>query len=128
MNENRILKAGLKPESELLEISWRDGHDSSYPLRYLRSHCPCAACRNDREEARKNPFRVLPAGQRPASAGMANIEGVGQYGLRFVWNDGHNTGIYTLEYLRGLCPCPVCTEARVPDETPYVHGIYIPGG
>ena len=128
MNTHRIQKAELQAEQEQLAVTWRDGHQSSYPLRYLRSRCPCAACRAEREEARQNPFRMLPTGQRPGNAGIANIEGVGQYGLRFVWNDGHATGIYTIEYLRSLCPCDVCAAVPAPEEQPYVHGIYIPRG
>ncbi len=34
---------------------------------------------------------------------------VGRYAYKIVWNDGHETGIYTLEYLRSLCQCPECT-------------------
>jgi len=36
------------------------------------------------------------------------IEPVGNYGLSFLWSDGHGSGIYRFEYLRQLCPCPVC--------------------
>ncbi|MGV3722690.1 MAG: gamma-butyrobetaine hydroxylase-like domain-containing protein [Actinomycetota bacterium] len=127
MNKNQIQRAQLNSEAQTLDVTWGDRHSSAYPLKYLRSRCPCASCRSDREEARKNPFRVLPAGQRPAGAGIANIQGVGNYGLQFTWNDGHSTGIYTLEYLREICPCPECSAVRVEDQTPYVHGIFIPG-
>ena len=34
---------------------------------------------------------------------------VGHYALQIFWSDGHSTGIYTFEYLRGLCPCPYCS-------------------
>lgn len=125
MNPNQIRAADITDEA--LEITWGDDHPSVYPLKYLRSHCPCATCRSEREEARKNPFRVLPAGQRPPSAGIADVQGVGNYALQFAWNDGHSTGIYTLEYLRGLCPCPECSAGRSEDQAPYVHGIFIPG-
>jgi DUF971 family protein len=29
-----------------------------------------------------------------------------------VWNDGHDTGLYTLEYLRELCECPLCRQVK----------------
>lgn len=125
MNPNQIRFADITDEA--LEITWGDDHSSSYPLRYLRSHCPCATCRSEREEARKNPFRVLPAGHRPPSAGIVDVQGVGNYALQFAWNDGHSTGIYPLDYLRGLCPCPECSANRQEEQAPYVHGIYIPG-
>jgi DUF971 family protein len=33
---------------------------------------------------------------------------VGHYAYKFTWNDGHDTGLYTLETLRGLCQCSQC--------------------
>jgi DUF971 family protein len=33
---------------------------------------------------------------------MKDVEPVGSYALRIYWNDGHNTGIYTWEFLREL--------------------------
>jgi len=35
---------------------------------------------------------------------VERLELVGNYALQFFWNDGHNTGIYTWEYLHRLCP------------------------
>ena len=32
------------------------------------------------------------------------VELVGNYALQFFWSDGHNTGIYTWDYLYRLCP------------------------
>lgn len=128
MNETRIRAANLNDANATLDVTWGDGHASVYPLKYLRENCPCANCRTEREEARKNPFRMIPAGQRPAAVGVTHIEGVGNYGLKFVWNDGHSTGIYTLEHLRAFCPCEACKAQRPADDKPYVHGIYIPGG
>jgi DUF971 family protein len=39
---------------------------------------------------------------------MLNIEEVGSYAIRIEWNDGHNTGIYSFDHLRGICPCEEC--------------------
>ena len=36
------------------------------------------------------------------------IEPVGGYGIRFIWDDGHDAGIYTWERLRVTCPCDSC--------------------
>jgi DUF971 family protein len=33
---------------------------------------------------------------------------VGNYALTFTWSDGHATGIYPYDRLRGLCPCLEC--------------------
>ena len=36
------------------------------------------------------------------------VEPSGSIGLRLTWDDGHNTGIYTWERLRAMCPCDAC--------------------
>lgn len=35
---------------------------------------------------------------------VERVEIVGNYALQFVWDDGHNSGIYTWDYLYRLCP------------------------
>jgi DUF971 family protein len=121
--EHKIRAADLDETAKALTVTWGDGHASVFPLVYLRSQCPCASCRTEREEAKKNPFRVI---RQVPSAEVAGIEPVGRYGLRFTWRDGHQAGIYTFEHLRELCPCEACRTARSETGTPYVHGIYIP--
>ena len=41
---------------------------------------------------------------------MNELNPVGNYALQPVWNDGHDSGIYTWEYLRHLCPEPAPTD------------------
>jgi DUF971 family protein len=43
---------------------------------------------------------------------IARLVPVGAYAVQIVWSDGHDTGIYAFESLRGSCPCPDC-RARV---------------
>jgi DUF971 family protein len=43
---------------------------------------------------------------------LDQIEAVGLFGLRPYWKDGHNTGIYGLSLLRGLCTCDECGGQR----------------
>jgi len=43
-------------------------------------------------------IRFVPSG----SPKIADIQEVGNYALRFVWEDGHNSGIYSFVYLRTL--------------------------
>ena len=87
-----------------LVIEWRDGHRSEYALRYLRDRCPCATCTETRGGADPSPFPMFQPALR-----LANVEPVGRYALRLQWSDGHNTGIYSWEYLRHICPCPQCS-------------------
>jgi DUF971 family protein len=119
----QIRSADLNEAQQTLEMTWGDSHSSSYPLKYLRAECPCASCRSERQDALDNPFHILKGGL--PSAELRNVEPVGRYGLRLVWADGHDTGIYTFEYLRQICPCETCRAQR-PAEGRYVHGIHIP--
>ncbi len=85
-----------------LTIHWQDGHTSHYDLRYLRDHCPCAACATRKPaSAGPSPFPVFTPALR-----IERAEPVGAYALSLHFSDGHRTGIYSFEYLRRVCPCP----------------------
>jgi len=38
------------------------------------------------------------------------INAVGDYAIQFEWSDGHAAGLYSYDYLRGICPCPTCAS------------------
>ena len=44
----------------------------------------------------------------PPSMTIGNAALVGNYAIRLVWTDGHDTGIYAFTMLRAVCPCPQC--------------------
>jgi DUF971 family protein len=48
-----------------------------------------------------------------AAARPAEVKPVGKYAISFAWNDGHQHGIYSWEYLRDNCPCEECKARRV---------------
>jgi len=102
----------LIQDAESLTLVWKDGHRSVYPLQMLRKACPCATCRTHRREAqRSDPLRVLPP-DAALNPELKEIEYVGWYAFRFRWADGHDTGIYSFELLRELCPCEECADKR----------------
>jgi DUF971 family protein len=96
-----------------MEIDWRDGHHSAWTFAWLRHACPCALCHEDREKTGRaagvappkagGPFALYEAPPRPLE-----VTPVGKYALRFKWNDGHESGIYSWEYLRRVCACNAC--------------------
>jgi DUF971 family protein len=98
----------------LLRITWLDGHVSEYSLRWLRSHCPCATCREERRAAALNtdPLR-LHSGPVPSTT-ITGAELVGNYALRLTWSDGHDAGILPFVALRASCPCAQCNPAGPP--------------
>ena len=87
----------------MVRVTWDDGHGGDYPQEYLRGYCPCALCQGHGGEVR---FIDAP------DAKLAEISAVGNYAIQFRWEDGHNTGIYTFDYLRSLCPCPECKDSK----------------
>lgn len=82
-----------------LVVAWEDGHESVFPLDYLRSWCPCASCQGHAPVARYLDLQ----GQE-----LLAVDPVGNYAVAPTWADGHNTGLYSFRLLRGLCPCPAC--------------------
>jgi DUF971 family protein len=98
-----------KEGDDRLVIEWSDGHRGVYSWQHLRKHCPCASCREGGQKP-PDPFHVLSAKELAAPNVLRPtvFAPVGAYGYKITWNDGHDTGIYTLEYLRGLCQCDSC--------------------
>lgn len=83
-----------------LAIRWNDGTESYLDLQFLRRACPCAACGGE-PDVLGNVIRpeVSYSGN---SFDLAGFQVVGGYALQPVWADGHNTGIYSFQYLRRL--------------------------
>ena len=84
---------------DTVEIDWADGHTSRYPNELLRGYCPCAGC-----QGHTGSIGFIPGG----NSVIDTIEEIGNYGIGFGWGDGHNSGIYSYVYLRGLCGCATC--------------------
>ena len=47
---------------------------------------------------------------RPGEYELNSIQTVGNYALQLIWGDGHQTGIYTFDYLREICECKECVS------------------
>lgn len=105
---NIIVPYAINRRDDGLLIEWdNQGHAGFYPARGMRLACPCAGCV---EEMSNRPIldpATVPPDVRPVSLAL-----VGAYGLRVIWSDGHNTGIYTFDRLHAVCPCDRCEETR----------------
>lgn len=105
-------------------VVWAGGHESRYPLTWLRTFCPCATCREERRKqvsAESALHAALDRGGElslnsspPPSDQIAGAELVGGYALRLSWQDGHDTGIYAFSSLRTSCPCLACNPEGPP--------------
>ncbi|MDP9147353.1 MAG: DUF971 domain-containing protein [Acidobacteriota bacterium] len=99
-----------------VDITWADHHTSHYDFPYLREECPCAMCNEKREQEHhsgntaKSPALMsspaLPMFKPKVRAQSASQ--VGNYAVQINFNDGHNTGIFSYDHLRTICPCVQC--------------------
>jgi DUF971 family protein len=83
-----------------LDITWSNGHKSPFTLEYVRGWCPCAVCQGHFQEEWKY--------QEVANPQLMDVQPVGNYGMKLVWGDGHDTGIYQFDVLWAICTCEVC--------------------
>jgi DUF971 family protein len=102
-----------------VEIEWQDGHISRYSFAFLRDACPCAMCDEERTKSGRKPGeQTLPKpGELPMykpAVRASSAEGVGKYAIKFRWNDGHELGIYSWQWLRQICPCADCRDVNAP--------------
>jgi len=79
----------------LLTVSFDDGASFSLPAELLRVMTPSAEV-----QGHSPSERVTVPGKK--SVRILRIEPVGNYAARIVFNDGHDTGLYTWAYLREL--------------------------
>ena len=85
-----------------LALQWNDGTETYLQLELLRRACPCAVCGGEPD--------VMGNISRPnvtyttESFELAGFSIVGGYAVQPRWGDGHNTGLYSFQYLRRLSP------------------------
>ena len=85
----------LRTRSRVLEVTFDDGARFLLPFEYLRVHSPSAEVKGH------GPGQeVLVLGKQHVAINA--VEPVGQYAVKLVFDDGHDSGLYTWKYLREL--------------------------
>jgi DUF971 family protein len=79
-----------------MRLEFDDGVTAVFDLVDLRTACPCAGCRGDRDRGRA-PW---PQPGQPANISVREAELVGAWGISITWSDGHEAGIYPWDRLR----------------------------
>ena len=92
-----------------LDLTWSDGHETSYDFTTLRWMCPCAYCRG---EAGLPGWLDSSPTLAPEQTRLEDLTLVGSYAIAPTWGDGHHTGYYTFAALRAHCPCPECVSVH----------------
>jgi DUF971 family protein len=85
----------LDKDKRILTVSFDDGKSFTIPAELLR-----VLSRSAEVQGHSPEQRVTVAGKR--NVGIARLEPVGNYAVRIVFTDGHDTGLYVWEYLREL--------------------------
>ncbi len=102
-----IALSHLRGDAEALTLEWADGAVHRVTWRELRDRCPCATCAQAPPPAKANtpgrwdllPVLTLAETQPLRASGMRPL---GNYAYAIGFSDGHNTGIYSLDFLRSL--------------------------
>ena len=94
-NRDAPVEIKLRRAARLLEVTFEDGSRFELPFEYLRVHSPSAEVKGH------GPGQeTLVLGKE--TVGVRAIEPVGQYAVKLVFDDGHDTGLYTWKYLYEL--------------------------
>ena len=85
-----------RQQEGVLELQWSHG-TYRLPFRFLRGRCPCACCVNE-----VTGVRMVDVEDVPLAVAPTNIQFSGNYAIKISWNDRHDTGLFTWEYLELL--------------------------
>ena|SRR5680860_114398 len=85
----------LDKDKRVLTVAFEDGRSFALPAEFLRVLSPSAEVQGHSEAQ-----RVTVAGKK--NVGILRLEPVGNYAVRVVFDDGHDTGLFVWAYLREL--------------------------
>ena len=97
----RVRPTDIQQIGNELAVKWDDGTESFISLEALRRACPCAGCKGEMDvmgNLYRGPEKTLTA----RSFELVRLGHVGGYAIQPQWADGHSTGLYSYEYLKGL--------------------------
>lgn len=83
----------FKRDAKLLHVAFEDGASVDIPFEKLRVESPSA-------EVQGHGAKRVVTGK--ANVGVVDAKPVGRYAVRIVFDDGHESGIYSWDYLREL--------------------------
>ena len=85
----------LKKAEKILEVDFDDGTSFAFPAELLRVESPSAEVQGHSPSQKQ-----IIAGRR--HVGIVELEPVGNYAIRITFDDLHDTGIFSWQYLYGL--------------------------
>ena len=91
-NRHHPAEIRLKSQEKLLEIDFEDGLTFRLPAELLRVESPSAEV-----QGHSPSQKTIVAGKK--NVGIQSLEPVGTYAIRIRFDDGHDTGLYTWDWL-----------------------------
>ena len=85
-------------ERGVMELVWSDDSTCTLPFKYIRGECPCAVCVDEFTGLRLLDINTIPEDITPTA-----LSYTGNYAMKIVWSDSHDTGLYTWDRLNMLC-------------------------
>ncbi len=92
---HKVIELRLRDRGRSLSVQFADGQIFDYSAEYLRVTSPSAEVRGHSPDQRRLQF-----GKR--NVAIIDLVSVGNYAVRPTFDDGHETGIYTFNYLHAL--------------------------
>lgn len=94
-SRHRPTEIRLKRDEKVLEVDFEDGRSFCLPAEYLRVESPSAEVQGHHPSQ-----KTMVAGRR--HVGIMGLEPVGTYAVRIRFDDMHDTGLYTWDWLYHL--------------------------
>lgn len=85
----------LRRRSRRLEVDWADGRQDSFDFEYLRTQSPSAEVQG--HGVGQDVLQIAKE-----NVALLRVEPVGRYAVKLVFDDGHDSGLYTWAWLRRL--------------------------
>ena len=90
-----VTKVDYHSVSKNLDVYFDDDSKAVFSCEFLRVHSPSAEVQGHSIKEKKTPLNK-------DNVSITNIEKVGNYAIRIIFDDGHDTGIYSWSYLRKM--------------------------
>lgn len=89
-------KINFRKKSQLLELGFPDGTEGSLSAEFLRVHSPSAEVRGHGVGQ-----ETLQTGKKDVQ--ITDIQPTGNYALKIIFSDGHDSGLFNWNYLYDMC-------------------------
>ena len=85
-----------------IAIKWLDGGESFVKNKRLRDRCPCANCSGESDVFGNIYKNINVDNSNPKKYIIKGYVNIGHYGIKIIWGDGHDAGIYTFDLIKSL--------------------------